>query len=36
MSIDIKSAQELLRRVTWDAAINMSCNKLKFAEERRV
>jgi hypothetical protein len=36
MSIDVESAQELLRQIAWDMAIDMSCNKLNFAEERRV
>ncbi len=31
MSIDVELAQELLRRIAWDTAIDMSCNKLNFA-----
>jgi hypothetical protein len=36
MSIDINLAQELLRRIAWDTAIDMSWDKLNFAEERIV
>jgi hypothetical protein len=36
MYIDLNSARALLKRLARDTAINMSCGKLNFAEERRV
>ena len=36
MDIDLDSAQELLNRLSCNTAVDMSCDKLNFAEERRV
>lgn len=36
MYIDLNSARALLKRLARDTAIDMSCGKLNFAEERRV
>jgi hypothetical protein len=36
MNIDLASARELLKRLAQDTAVDMSCNKVNFTEERRV
>ena len=36
MMVDVDIAREILRRLARDTAIDLSCGKLDFAEERRV
>ena len=35
-NIDLELTQELLKQLAWDPAIDMSCDKVNFAEERLV
>ncbi len=36
MMVDVEMAQEILKRLARDTAIDMSSDELNFAEERRV
>ncbi len=36
ININLASARELLKRLARDTAVDMSCDKVNFAEERRV